>query len=157
MRIEAKDMKAGESQKVDVREIAAPELEKLAFLELSNQELKARIDNLSVSADVKALLFKMAKGVLRVGSTVIKIGQKIIESIFQVLKRFPNASFGLVFGAIAGSLVTSVPIIGFILGPVVTPLFAAFGLVFGANADFADQAVERRVKEALATFEPLRA
>ncbi len=131
-------------------------LTELTTQTLLKKELLSRIDNLNLSADSKALLYKMAGTAMKVGATVVKIGHKILEVVLQLVSRFPNASFGLIFGAIAGALVGGVPLIGFVLGPVVTPLLAAFGLLMGAKADFADAALEGRIMEAVATFDPLK-
>lgn len=158
-----KDFRKGEKMKLEVTnpETGQPDLSEEFLTELTTQtllkkELLSRLDNLPVSADAKALLCKMAGTAMKVGTTVVKIGHKILEVVLGIVTRFPNASFGLVFGAIAGALIGGIPLIGFVLGPVVTPLLAAFGLLMGAKADFADAALEGRIMEAVAAFDPLK-
>lgn len=164
-----KDFRKGEKMKLEVtnpetgetRLEVAPDLPEEFLTELTTQtllkkELLSRLDSLALSADAKALLCKMAGTAMKVGTTVVKIGHKILEVVLGIVSRFPNASFGLVFGAIAGALIGGIPLIGFVLGPVVTPLLAAFGLLMGVKADFADAALEGRIMEAVAAFDPLK-
>lgn len=140
----------------EISDVSAEELQSMASLGLSSGELKAWIDNLAVSADAKVLLFQVATKVIRVGETVVKIGQKILELVMKIVESYPNSTFGLVFGAIAGALVGAVPIIGVVLGPLVTPILAALGLMLGAKQDFVDKALEARIREAQAFFDPLK-
>lgn len=147
----------GEAVFQEISDVSVEELQSLASLGLSSGELKAKIDNLAVSADAKALLFQVATKVIRVGETVIKIGQKILETVLEIIKAYPNTSFGVVFGAIAGTLVSSIPVIGWVLGPIVTPILVLFGMSAGAVMDFSNKAVERRVMASLAEFNALKA
>ncbi len=87
---------------------------------------------------------------------IIKIGRKVLEVVCILLREFPNATFGLIFGAVAGLLVASIPVIGFVIGPLVTPLAMAFGLSSGFFEDIQDKKMKRRVMEATASFETLR-
>ncbi|WP_406645691.1 hypothetical protein QEZ52_17135 [Aliisedimentitalea scapharcae] len=146
----------GEAVTQEISDVSAEELQSMATLDLSTGELKAKIDNLDVSADVKALLFQIATKVIRVGETVVKIGQKILETVLTVIKSYPNTTFGVVFGAIAGTLISSIPVIGWVLGPVVTPILILFGMSAGAVMDISDKALERRVMASLVEFDALK-
>ena len=101
----------GEKMEVQVPDANAAGLDNLRALGLNPRQFKSKIEALDISADAKVILFKMASTVLKVGDTVVKIGQKIIEVVFDLLSRFPNTGFGLVLGAVAGILVSSIPII----------------------------------------------
>ncbi len=156
MEITGTNPDTGEIQKVELQALPPQFLAQMTTHEVLKKDLLSKIDNLPLSADAKALLYKMGGSVMKVGSTVVKIGHKILEVVLKIVSSFPNASFGLIFGAVAGMLIAGIPVIGFILGPVVTPLLSALGLLMGAKADFADAALENRVMEAVATFEPLK-
>ncbi len=95
------------------------------------------------------MLMKLAKKVIRVGEIVVKIGQKVLELVIKFVSRYPNTTFGAVFGAIAGYLVSSIPIIGFVLGPLVSPILLLVGVVYGAKSDLIDLAIEGRIKSSL--------
>ncbi|WP_412555278.1 hypothetical protein [Shimia sp. MIT1388] len=142
----------GDQMVLELSDEQTEEVFKLASLEFTSSELKQKIDNLDVSADVKALLYKFTTKAVRVGEKVIKIGQKILETIIRVISEYPNTTFGFIFGAIAGTLVGSVPLVGWVLGPLVTPIFMALGLVLGAKQDFLDKALESRVKASVEPF-----
>ncbi|WP_170560500.1 hypothetical protein [Ruegeria lacuscaerulensis] len=146
----------GEAVTQEISDVSSEELQSMASLGLSSGELKAKIDNLAISADAKALLFQVATKVIRVGETVIKIGQKILETVLEVIKTYPNTTFGVVFGAIAGTLISSIPVIGWVLGPIVTPILILFGMSAGAVMDISDKALERRVMSSLAEFDALK-
>jgi hypothetical protein len=79
-----------------------------------------------------------------------------MEIVIMIASKFPNATFGLVLGLIVGALVTSIPLIGGLLGAFVLPIAAAFGLVTGYMDDLSDQRLANKVAEALAMFQPLK-
>ena len=62
----------------------------------------------------------------------------------------------MIFGAIAGFLVASIPILGVVLGPTFTPLAILLGLVSGLSQDFKDKALARLIAEINAKFNPLK-
>lgn len=87
---------------------------------------------------------------------VIRIGQKVLDTITAILSEFPMASTGTIFGAVFGYLVTSVPIIGFVLGPFIGALAIAFGFAVGAIQDLGNKALERRIRSSVVSFETLK-
>lgn len=125
--------------------------------DMSGEQIKRIIDNLDVSADAKDLLYKISKATIKVGDYILKIGRKIIDYICTVFRENKNAGFGLIFGAIAGVLISAIPLIGALIGPLVTPLLMIFGLVGGLNEDLKDKALERKIREIVSKFSPLKA
>ena len=77
-------------------------IESMLNFDMSDEQIKKVIDNLNVSADVKSLLYAISKATIKAGQFVLKIGRKIIDFVCLIFKEFPNATFGLIFGAIAG-------------------------------------------------------
>ena len=125
-------------------------------LNLSDEELRRWIARLPVSADARAILYKIARATIKAGQFVVFIGRKILEIVSYIIRQYPNATFGLVIGAVLGFLVTSIPIIGTVLGPLVTPLAMAIGLAWGAWEDIKDKNMRQTIQEALANFESLK-
>lgn len=156
MIVEAVEPRTGKTMKMECAAESVNEIRDLLSFELSEGSLKKRIDALTISADAKSVLFTIAKTTIRVGSVVIKIGRKVLEVITTTLAEFPMTSTGTIFGAIFGFLVTSVPIIGFVLGPLVGALAIAFGFAIGAVQDFSDKALERRIRSSIVFFETLK-
>ena len=120
------------------------------------RELNRMIDNLEISADAKALIKSIMNTVIKVGDVVLRIGKRIIEIVSDIVKRFPNATFGLVLGVILSVLIASIPLIGAILGPVLAPILIAFGLGAGFMKDMKESPIVQAVKDATASFEPLK-
>ena len=139
-------------------EITAPEnsfFENMRDFKLSDDAIKQMIEKLNISADAKAFLYKISKVTLTAGEFVVKIGRKIVDAVFYIMKEFPMATFGMVFGGIAGALISGIPVVGHALGALVTPIFVAIGFVGGLVLDFQDKLLERKIASKVAEFSPL--
>lgn len=156
MKISGTNPETGEKVEEQAENIGQEFIDSMSFFEMADEEIKKFIDNLNVSADVKALLHSFSKATLRIGERIVKIGKKIIEFIGKVAKEFPTASFGFIFGAIAGFLISAIPILGLVLGPLVTPILMALGLIAGVVEDIKDKALARKIAEINAKFDNLR-
>ena len=75
---------------------------------------------------------KTIEVVVDAGKVVIWIGRKILDVVIFVGRHFPNATFGMVCGTVIGILITSIPIIGSLLGGIV-PILAILGLSLGCH------------------------
>jgi len=145
-----------------IYEIEAPNMtnefiQSMLGFELTEEQIKRVIDNLNISAEAKSLLYSLSKATIKVGDYILKIGRKIIEYVYNLFKQFKHAGFGLIFGAIAGILISSVPIIGFILGPIITPLLMIFGMIKGIFEDMNDKQLERKIIEINSKFSAMKA
>lgn len=156
MIVEAIEPETGKTMQMECVAESEDDIRDLLSFDLSEDALKKRLNALDISADAKSLLFTIAKTTIRVGSVVVKIGRKVLDSITGILAQFPMASAGTVFGAIFGYLVSSVPIIGFVFGPFLGPLAIAFGFAMGAMHDFNNKALERRIRTSIVDFAALK-
>jgi len=125
--------------------------------ELSEDEINKIIGNLNISADAKSLLYAFSKVTIKAGSFIIKIGRKIIDFIGLLYKEYPTTTFMVIFGAIAGFLISTIPILGAVLGSLFTPIAIALGMIAGIKEDFKDKELERKIAEINAKFTPLNA
>ena len=155
MIVEAVDPETGKTIQMECAAESENEIRDLLSFDLSEDSLKKRLDALAISADAKSVLFTIAKITIRVGSMVLKIGRKVLDIVTSIIAEFPMASTGMIFGAIFGFLVTSVPVIGLVFGPFVATLAIAFGFAAGAMQDLGNKALERRIKSSVASFETL--
>lgn len=133
----------------------------LNTFELSKKKIQNRIDNLDVSSDTKFTLHsfvdKTIEVVVDTGKVVIWIGRKILEVVIFVGRHFPNATFGMVLGAVIGILIASIPIIGWLLGGIAPVLGAILGLSLGAVEDLKQNlAGDPRVREVFSQFDFLQ-
>ncbi len=124
--------------------------------DLSDEQVRHAIDRMNISADAKALLYSFSKTTIRAGKMILKIGRKIIDILFSLMKAFPNLTFGIIFGLVVGALISAIPLIGIALGGLATHIAVAFGVVLGAKADFESGGLGKRIEAVLAEFAPLR-
>lgn len=157
MIVEGINPETGEKIQVEVSGFNEGNIEDLSVFKVSDADIKQTIDGLDISADSKSLLYSMSKTTIKAGQYIIKIGRKIIDGICRLFKEFPNASFGMIFGAIAGFLIIAIPFIGAFLSSVVTPLLIIFGMVKGISEDIKDKALERKISEVRGEFSSLKA
>lgn len=122
--------------------------------EMSDANIKKIIDNLDISADKKSLIYSFSKATIKAGEFFIKIGRKVIDLVCKLFTDYPSASFGLIFGAIAGFLVTSIPLLSG-LASIITPILLAFGLTKGLSEDLKDKALSRKIAVINGQFSPL--
>lgn len=120
--------------------------------DVSDEGLRRWIGGLRFSADNKAILYNISTTTIRAGEYVIKIGRKILEVIYSLVRKFPRATFWTLMGGVLGWLATSIPIIGFVIGPLVM----ALGLAKGVYEEIKDAAMKQAMRESMAGFEALR-
>jgi hypothetical protein len=100
------------------------------------------LENQNLSADAKAIIAKLVDTTIAVGGKVIAIGRKVLSSVGRLMQQFPNTSFGLVVGSALAFLIGSIPVVGWVLGPLLSPLLLAFGIGMGALNDFRSAKLE---------------
>ncbi|MFL0588463.1 hypothetical protein ACH0BU_17805 [Sphingomonas olei] len=113
----------------------------------SRTAIIARIDDLAISADAKHWLKHALDVSAEVGTRVVAIGREIVARILEFARAFPATTFGVIVGFTMGALIGSIPVVGLLLGPMVTPLLVALGLGTGAIADVKDGGLRARVTE----------
>ena len=107
------------------------------------------IQNLDIPAEAKAILVKIADLTVTIGNRILSIGKRILELTLYILREFPNATTGLVVGAVIGLAFNFIPIIGHFISSIVTPLFAALGLAIGFWRDMKDRALKEKIEREL--------
>lgn len=109
------------------------------------RQLEAAIEKLAISADAKSMLLDLSRITMKVGEAVFSLGKAILTFVVNIVKKFPNTAFGLVIGLTVSVMVGGIPLVGFILGPVLGKLLTAFGLTMGAIADFKDATIRSEI------------
>lgn len=156
MKVEAVDPNTGKSIEMSCKAKDESDIRDLLEFDLSEEALKKRLDKLSISADMKSILFTIAKTTIKVGTVVVKLGRKILDIVIKVLADFPMATTGAIFGAILGQLIATVPVIGFVFGPFVGPLSIALGFAMGGLQDFSNKSLAQRVAASVSSFDNLK-
>ena len=87
-------------------EISPEELEQLVRdvrPRLSKKKLERQIDKLAISAEAKVRLALFMSVTVKIGNAVLNIGRRILEIVFDLVKRYPNFTFAVVM-YLVGSL-----------------------------------------------------
>jgi len=155
MIVQGFDQKTGKTKEFEAPNLDQDALDALNESTMSKRQIKHKLDNMNISADARAMLHTLIDVTLKVGKVIIQVGKKILEYVIDFLKNYPHAGFCMILGLILGTLVASIPVIGFVLGWLVQPLFAALGLAIGWKTDFDDKVLARKIAEVQMAFSPL--
>ena len=126
------------------------------FVLPTRQELMNRLDRLAMSADAKAVLARLAEVTVTISGTLVRAGRRILAFVLDAVQRFPSTAFGLIAALVVSSLITSVPFLGAVLGPLLSPLLLAFGIGMGALTDLKESALRARVRHLEEEFGAMR-
>lgn len=158
MKIVAVNPESKETQEAEVSEFSDNDLDLLQtyhFPENMNPERAVRsyIERQDISADQKAKYWEklkvLAQAALQVGKHVIFVGRKILDFVLHLVKSYPNLAIGLALGAVFGSLIATIPVIGFVFGALAKIFLPLIGGFLGFREDLADKAFKRRIFDAI--------
>jgi len=107
--------------------------------------LNERLHGLNLAKEDKGLLWSLVDKGVTVADRVLRVGQLVLEVLVSVAERFPNALCGLVVGLAAQALLGAVPLLGWILAPLLGGL-AVVILAFGGLALDVKRAVKLEVR-----------
>lgn len=141
--------KDGERFEGVISDLDSEPIGKLSDTYLPEREIKRMIDNLNISPEAKNLLEEISLSTIQVGKYLLNIGKRILGLICKLFKEYPKASFGVIIGVVISALISTVPVIGFLLGPFLPLIVAAFALV-GAWDDIQDQQLKREIDKRIA-------
>ena len=156
MKIEAINPETQTATHFDIPDDQAAKLEELTRDGVSDAKLSQYIDNLELSADAKALMHDITKSTIKVGKQIIAVGKRAVEILIAIARQFPKMSLGFILALLIGALISSIPVLGVIFGPTLTLILAVFGLAKGFAEDLRDQGLDRKIKEAVAMYDPLK-
>jgi len=157
MKISGMNPETGKVYEAEANHITTEFIEEMSSFEMADNLIKRMIDQLDISADSKSLLYDFSELIIKAGQYVIQIGRKIIDYVCSLFKTFPTVTFGAIFGAIMGLLVSSIPVIGWVLGPIVTPILIGLGMIGGAILDIPNVNLNRQINKIVSHLEPLKA
>jgi len=104
-----------------------------------------------VSADVRNFCREvLLPFVTKVGEVVVKIGKIILNLLMKLTTEFPNTISGILVGFGLGLIFTSIPVLGWLLGGLITPIFAlaggAMGFMANMSKKLADAGLEAKIR-----------
>ncbi|MBB1648758.1 hypothetical protein [Delftia sp. UME58] len=118
----------------------------------TERALLQKIEGLNVSADAKAILANLLRLSSQVGRRLVRIGRKILDLIFLTLDQFPTLAFATAVALVVGALLSAVPLIGTLLGAVLSPLAIALGIAYGAKKEMDSPDLQHRIRLFVAQF-----
>ena len=106
----------------------------------SGSEYVKWVDNLDFDmGKYTSTMRNVLKGLINItakaGNVIIRVGRILLDILIKVAIKFPNTVMGGLLGFLLGSLCSAIPFVGFILGPIVTPLFTLAGGLMGFITD----------------------
>lgn len=121
----------------------------------SLSSIKSLLDSFALSADMKALLYDIARVTVKVANTVIAVGRRVLSIAIDLFKRFPNTTLGVIVALTISTLLGAVPVIGLVLSAVFTKLLVLLGITAGAIEDIRQHAFKEAMDRVAAEFRPL--
>lgn len=116
---------------------------------LTKDKIKKYIDNMDISPEVKVFLNSVVNVTFKIGEMVYNIGKKIVEILIYLVKEFPNMSMGLIIGFVIGTLISSIPFIGWLFSAIIFPAALFTGGVAGLYYDISDKATKQTINNYL--------
>lgn len=158
MIVEVTHPDTGEIHTIDIPSLSTDQLDEMIKEHTTEKQIKSYIENLSIPADIKAILYKLANFTISVGNTVVKIGKKILEIAVMLVSKYKNATFGLIIGAMITFLIGSIPMIGALLASFLGPLIMLFGLGKGVWEDLKKDSpkISASIMDATVIFSPIQ-
>lgn len=114
--------------------------------DLDLEEYLARI---TLDARIKSFLIKIKSVVVKVGGRIIRFGRFVINFITDIAAIFENTIRGAVVGACLGLLLSQVPLIGWLLGPIAVTTFTFIGSLAGFSKDLINMVTSEDTREIL--------
>jgi len=146
----------------DITEVTLAKLERLLATQdiVPKDKVLKAIYDLELPAEAKAILAKISDITITIGNAVFAIGKRILELTLYFIKEYPNATIGVIVGAVVGLAFSFIPVLGQFISSILTPLFAALGLATGFRRDMQDKAlkseIEAEIRKHLGVFREIR-
>ena len=109
------------------------------------------IDNTDLNANLKNLLKAILEKTVVVGKQVLEFGKFVLDKIVRVFGTYPRATGGALLGFFIGTIISTVPFVGWLLGPLFTPILTALGGLAGCYADLVAMCGQKTVVQVQAT------
>ena len=131
--------------------LTVEDVDNLNSHEFDHDQAERLIDNMDVSADDKVRLHSIGEWTIHVttkaGHAVVWIGRKLLDIALYLLREFPNATFGVVLGLLLGYIASMIPVIGFLIAPIVGTVAVLAGGIKGVSEDLQQKDIQQRIAE----------
>ena len=145
--VQIQNPKTGEWKSVDISSEQMESLNKVNDTVIEDDQIISYIDNLKISPEIKAVLDLILNYSMKVGDLILNIGRKIVEVIIYFVQNFPNIIIGTIIGFTIGTIISSIPILGWALSWLILPLSTALGMSMGLKVDMQDEKLANKIKD----------
>ena len=158
MKISAKNPETNEKFEAEIADMNQDDLKNLETLHFpgnKNPEKTVRryIENQDISADQKARVWKKLQKFARVtvwiGKKTISIGRKMFDFVLHLVKNYPRTTVGVALGAVVASLVSAIPVLGFLFGGLAAVILPLIGGFLGYKDDVDTKGYKSRFFDAI--------
>ncbi|MDV7141750.1 hypothetical protein R3X27_03545 [Tropicimonas sp. TH_r6] len=122
------------------------------------RKIKSYLDNTALSADMKALLYDVAKVTVKIGERVVAIGRYVLSLASALMEKYPSmllaAAVGLVLVTLTGGVLGSVPVFGAI-AVYLSKIAALIGVAKGYFEDLRQNVAKSEMDRVAAQFAAL--
>lgn len=106
---------------------------------LSMKRIQDLLERTSLSADCKAVILDLANFTLKIGERVVALGRKILTFALELIRTFPNTTFGvalaLILYVLCAGAVGGIPLVGAAIAGFLKAVLFVFGIAAGGFAD----------------------
>ena len=158
MKIQATHPDTGKTIILDMPSLTDEQIREMSRDFATERELKAKLENLPISAEGKVFLTKLLKYTINIGGTVIKFGKKLIEITVYILTKLTHLTFWTILAAILAFLISIIPGIGPVISPIISPILVIGGLSKGFYEQIKsiEPSIIDVIEEATSSFAPLK-
>ncbi|NIZ61968.1 hypothetical protein DL239_13385 [Sedimentitalea sp. CY04] len=131
--------------------------EALSAIQSSSPLTKIRkmIDNTNLSADMKALLYDIAKITIKVGETIIAVGRRVLDLSMMLVSKFPHTTLGVIVAVVLMTVTSSVLAWAPLLAVALNKLLLILGFTAGAVEDIRQNAMREAMERIALQWAPL--
>jgi hypothetical protein len=157
MIIESIHPQTGEKLVQQIPEIPKEDLGRLIREFATEEQIRKKLDGISMPPEAKVLLAKLSSYSIQVGGRIFWLGKKILELALLLAAKFPSTTFALILAALVTALIGTIPLLGPILSGFLGPLLALFALGKGLWEDMkrSDSLMSEAIEEVVQLFAPL--
>ncbi len=141
------DAKTNTWKEVEMSDEQIESLKTINDVVIDNKQINAYIDNLQISPELKVVLDTLLNYSMKVGDLLLNIGRKIVEVIIYFIQNYPNMITGAIIGFTIGTIISSIPLLGWALSWLILPLSTAIGMGMGLKIDLQDKGLEIKIRK----------
>ncbi len=93
------------------------------------------IDRIDCPASLKNLLKQLVDKSVIFGKRIYQFGKFVLSALMKLCKLYPRTVIGAVIGLFIATIISSIPIVGTIIGPLAIPILIALGGIEGFYRD----------------------